>query len=321
MDSEVIASAEAQIVGRTSVTTSIQIPFPPGKNEMTVRIVATDTIEVAGQPAILKLKRPEHVDELAGRLFVLTVGVSQYKFPEYNLTYAATDAKTLATALKNQEGLAFGEVHTQVYTDDKATIENVRIGLEWLQRVATEHDVAVVFFSGHGLKGRRGLYYVTHEGDTEAIQYTCLNWEDIAMSLQKTNAKQTLFLSDACHAGAFAETQLATQADLARQLLEIDRVLVFASSKGEEFSLERPDWGHGAFTKALLEALGGQGDTNTDSSISIMELIEYTKDRVTSLTGHQQHPYLPKTSGFDGKLTISRLPSKSREPGLTSGSD
>ena len=36
-------------------------------------------------------------------------------------------------------------------------------------------------------------------------------------------------------------------------------VLVFAASNGVSESKERADWGHGAFTKAILESL--QGDT------------------------------------------------------------
>ena len=32
--------------------------------------------------------------------------------------------------------------------------------------------------------------------------------------------------------------------------------MTFASSQGREVSLERDDWGNGAFTKALVEGLG-----------------------------------------------------------------
>jgi hypothetical protein len=37
-------------------------------------------------------------------------------------------------------------------------------------------------------------------------------------------------------------------------------VVVFASSTGMQLSLERADWGNGAFTKALLEGLEGEAD-------------------------------------------------------------
>ncbi len=43
-----------------------------------------------------------------------------------------------------------------------------------------------------------------------------------------------------------------------------------AASTGKESSLESPEWGHGAFTLALLEGLGeGKADVNGDEIINI----------------------------------------------------
>ena len=56
--------------------------------------------------------------------------------------------------------------------------------------------------------------------------------------------------------------------DLVRDLLSDDYgVIVMCSSMGREVSLENPDRGHGAFTKALLEGLRGQADYNRDTRI------------------------------------------------------
>ena len=290
-----------------SVRQELTIPFPPGKNSMTLSAIATDSFGLANARTDLVVRRPEHVQELAGRLFVLAVGVAKHKFPEYNLQYPAEDAEAIAEKLKQQEGLTFGEVHVQVYGDDRATLQNVKDGLNWLQRVATPDDVAVVFFSGHGLRGRRGLYYITHDGDAQAVQYTCLNWEDVAKSVKQIKAQQTLFLSDVCHAGAFAKTQLAMQSELAKELQELDRVLVFASSQGDELSVERDDLQHGAFTKAVLEGLSKYGDQNDDGSITVEELTSFTIDRVAGITNGAQNPVLPKQSGYDAELVLARL--------------
>jgi hypothetical protein len=67
--------------------------------------------------------------------------------------------------------------------------------------------------------------------------------------------------------------------------------------------VEHPDWGHGAFTKALIEALGqGQADYSKDGIINLRELDMYIADRVEALTDNQQHPTTQKPS------TISRFP-------------
>ncbi|MEJ0032444.1 MAG: hypothetical protein WDO15_19765 [Bacteroidota bacterium] len=51
---------------------------------------------------------------------------------------------------------------------------------------------------------------------------------------------------------------------------EENGVVIMAASTGKESSLESPEWGHGAFTLALLEGLGeGKADVNGDEIINI----------------------------------------------------
>jgi uncharacterized caspase-like protein len=66
------------------------------------------------------------------------------------------------------------------------------------------------------------------------------------------------------------------------------------SSMGREVSLEKAEWGHGAFTLALTEALQGGADYNKDSTIHLNELDLYVADRVEKLTRGRQHPVTQK---------------------------
>jgi uncharacterized caspase-like protein len=69
-----------------------------------------------------------------------------------------------------------------------------------------------------------------------------------------------LFL-DTCHSGQLGQDvyTLRKQIDNTEALRELSSdeygVVILAASTGREFSLENPDWEHGAFTKALIEAL------------------------------------------------------------------
>ena len=65
---------------------------------------------------------------------------------------------------------------------------------------------------------------------------------------------------------------------------------------GREESQEKDEWGHGAFTKALLEGLDGQADCNKDGAVYLTELDAYVTDRVKVLTKGQQHPTTHKPS-------------------------
>jgi uncharacterized caspase-like protein len=67
--------------------------------------------------------------------------------------------------------------------------------------------------------------------------------------------------------------------------------------------MERKEWGHGAFTKALLEGLEtAAADFSRDGIIYLHELDTYITDRVKILTNGKQHPTTQKPG------TISRFP-------------
>lgn len=284
-----------------------EVDFPPGENTATVRAIASDKFGQQSKPASLVIERPVKVSPVPGRLFVLAVGVSTYRRPDYKLQFCHADAEALADALLGQKGRAFGDVQVQVYTDKQATVTNVEDGLAWLQRSCTPADVAVVLFSGHGIRGERGLYYMTHEANVNGIQYTCLNWETVAKAMKGTQAKQILFLSDVCYAGSFAETQLASQQELAASLRQTAGIMVFTSSRGDEKSLEDRDWKHGAFCKALLEAIDGEADRNGDKKVTVGEIHDYVSPRVVELTKDRQHPELPDLGDFDPELILSHV--------------
>lgn len=285
-------------------------PFPPGQNSATVQAIAIDSYGQRSKVATVDIERSIKVRPVTGRLFVLAVGVSQYSDEKFNLRYCHADAEALAALLMKQKGRAFGDVQVQVYTDKKATVTNVKDGLDWLKRSCTPADVAVVLFSGHGIRRERGLYYVTHEANLEGVQYTCLNWETVAASLKETQAKQVLFLSDACHAGAFGTTTLASQKDISDSLRDKAGVMVFASSRANELSREDPQWQHGAFVKAILEGLAGSADLNRDGKVTVQELQTKTTQRVVELTDGKQHPELPDIGGFDPNLVLATTPAK-----------
>ena len=72
-------------------------------------------------------------------------------------------------------------------------------------------------------------------------------------------------------------------------------VVTFAASQGRETREERPAWGHGAFTQALIEGLGeGKADLLHNGSITVSELDDYIAERVKTLTDGHQHPVMSR---------------------------
>jgi hypothetical protein len=90
-------------------------------------------------------------------------------------------------------------------------------------------------------------------------------------------------------------------------------VTVLASSKGSETSEERDAWGHGAFTKALLDSFNDPAaDTNRNGLISTTGLATYLNRRVPTQTDGKQR------WGSDGsRIAASRRFSRPRPPSKT----
>jgi uncharacterized caspase-like protein len=122
---------------------------------------------------------------------------------------------------------------------------------------------------------------------------------EINRVLNQTVGKLIVFL-DTCHAGGVQGRTVkgSLQADtngVVNELAKAGRgAVVFASSTGNQVSLELDKYQHGAFTAALLEGLAGQADYTRDGTISTDELSLYVSDRVKKLTNGDQMPVTGK---------------------------
>lgn len=253
--------------------------------------------------------------ELMPNLYFLGVGISDYENPKLKLYFCDDDAKAIAEAFQKQEGKLFGKVETTVLTDANATRIAVLDGLGWLEKNATQKDIVILFLAAHGANDSRGNYYLLPtEGDFENLRATGVAWDDFADVLGNLPSKTLMFL-DTCHSGQLGANLMtfasrgdsegiddATEA--IRELTSDENgVVIMAASTGREDSVEHHDWGHGAFTMALLEGIGGVGaDYSKDGIIHLRELDNFVSERVKELTGGIQHPTTVKPS------TISRFP-------------
>jgi uncharacterized caspase-like protein len=70
---------------------------------------------------------------------------------------------------------------------------------------------------------------------------------------------------------------------------------VFASSTGRQVSVERDDWGNGAFTKAIVEGIGlGRADLLGKGVVTTSSLDTFVESRVQELTEGKQSPVMER---------------------------
>jgi WD40 repeat protein len=237
------------------------------------------------------------------KLYVLAVGVSKYKNPDYNLGLAAKDATDFAAVFQKQKGKLYGDVVVKLLTNDGATKDDVIEGLEWLKQQVTSRDVGVMFLAGHGMNDNQGKYFfLPHNANPERLMSTGVAQTDIKDTLNSLAGK-AMFFVDSCHSGnalgsAKTRGMGATTDALVSELSSAENgVIVFSSSTGKQLSQENAEWGNGAFTKAVVEGLSGRADFGKKGKITHKGLDYYVTERVKELTKGQQSPVSISPSG------------------------
>jgi uncharacterized caspase-like protein len=121
---------------------------------------------------------------------------------------------------------------------------------------------------------------------------------------------RVLVLLDACRsAGLIGATSNALPAaDMLKAVLAAGNVTVLTSSTADKISREDEKWGgHGAFTKALLDALSATDEIDLDHNgvISMSELTTYIDKHLKALTNGDQQLGLDQR--FQGDLFLAGL--------------
>jgi len=252
------------------------------------------------QVASLDLQRraPGTPASAAGRrLFVLAVGVSKYRRPEWNLTAAASDAKAFAATMETLQGRLFERVASNVLLDEQATAESVQTAMDTLARQATEDkDVAYVFISGHSMVFNQAFRFLCHDFDADRSRATSIGVGELHDWYQRELKSDAILFADTCHAGGVTRLPGAAPSPW----LGSQRLIIAACGPAAvSFEDER----HGFFAQAILEACGEHRNKADviprDGRLSVDELATYLKDRVASLSGGRQLPlvYDPGVAG------------------------
>ena len=276
---------------RLKKTESWTLRLEPGRH--TIRVVAESEAS-KGYSQVIELEC--RGTEIKPTLYVLAIGISEYTGGGVSrLEYGDSDAKQLADILNDRSKDLFGDIQRKVLTNENATRSAIADGFGWLQRSMKPSDVAVVFYSGHGVQDNVGEFYLFPvDGKRDDIRGTCVSDEFVKQFCEETLGKKVLMI-DACHSGGIdlTPTSRASVEDLAREFSRDEySVIMMASSTGEEVSYEHERWGGGAFTKALTEGLRGEADSTKfpDELISTKELDAYVSEAVVNFTDGRQRP-------------------------------
>ncbi len=281
-----------------SVTFKATVPLTPGPN--VIEVYAYDDRKTRSWEEKVYVTSTG-ASEGASNLYVLAIGVSEYMDQSYNLGYAADDAKSIVDILKSQKDLLYSEIKVHLLTDKEATTKNVLNAMTEIRKTITMNDVLVIFMAGHGVKDKGyKFYFLTHDAQLGDLTSTALGWADFQVMLRDTPARNVIMMLDSCHSGAALDPKspFITADRLIGNIEKKSGVIVISSSTGSEVSIESPEWKHGAFTYALIEALKGKADFIKDKKIFVGEMNLYVPSRVKELTKDRQTPSIPRLENF-----------------------
>jgi WD40 repeat protein len=287
------------------------LPLSTADSQVAITVVAEDADHLTSREA-LHLTHPATAGQ--GVLHVLSVGVSRYANPHFDLKYARSDAEAFGAMWQQHSGGLYKEVRVTRLVDEDATATNVRAALFKLAEQAAAGDCVAIFLSGHGVQDGDRYYFATREIEPthERIEATALPWTALQTALGLIQARRVVLFLDACHSGNALGGMQANSERIAEVLVKRSGVMVFASSRGTEYSYELDDRKHGAFTEALLEGIG-EAKANLDiggqraDTISAEDLLAYLRRRVPQLTNNRQTPACPLIRDFGDAFPLVRV--------------
>ncbi len=301
---ENLVSSETLTRSETELVRRVRLEVLPGIN--VIEAVAYNAARVHSKPAQAVIK-VETADQQRANLFVLSVGVDQYGGAFPDLTYAALDANMFAQKLAAQEGKEYTRVYSKVLLNKDASRKGVLDAIAQFPPMRS-NDMLVLFFSGHGVrarntKGGTEYFFVTAGAARKTVARDGLSWEDVARQIMRLRAGRVVMLLDACHSG---EVSSGASNDKVAGALANKVGIILASSSGNEYSFENREWGHGAFTKALIDGLSGNADFTKNNIIDWSELQLYVTTTVKELTRGAQTPMIPRLEEF-ANFNVARV--------------
>jgi uncharacterized caspase-like protein len=249
----------------------------------------------------------------------LVVSSSRYSDPSLQpLTAPMGDTETLAAVLRDP---AVGAFRVREIVDQPSWVVAEEVERFFSERSLS--DLALFYFSGHGIKDQDGaLYFAAMNTKRELLRSTAVPSDHMVAAMRRCRSRQQVLLLDCCYAGAFSRAML-TKGDERVGVQErfategAGRVVITASDalqyalEGDELQGETT---LSVFTRALVEGIRtGEADQNRDGRVSLDELYDYVYDRVRQVNPNQT----PTTSNLDkrGEIVIALNPHASAAAG------
>lgn len=243
----------------------------------------------------------ENLAKLPSDYRVLSIGISRYEELD-SLDFTASDARRITRAYAEVGGVDENRLSTLVDDESPDISLSGALVTSHVQQFfgkCTSKDVAVFFFSGHGVRLPTGFALAASDFSVDDGQAGAISMESLRETLASCRARSKIVILDCCHSGAFG----AAPNDIAEPFRSVPRCVVVAASRPSEASLETQTLKSGVFTHWLERGLRGAANSKMDGEVDATELFEFVSKGVKQTTSGQQSPAI----AFDQTTEIPRM--------------
>lgn len=226
----------------------------------------------------------------------LLVAVSEYQRPSKmgTLKFPEADAKAIKDVLERADGSGY---QVKLLLGREATANAVLAALKEIAGKGEEGGHLILGFFGHGVQYGADAYFCpydtnlrqrkdedgkgTFDGNIPLLEpdpATMVSMRDMLVAIRLSDAKYKILLADCCrddpHRARGGLTSRAFGADFQASDLPDNAAAFFACSKDEK-AYELDEFGHGAFTKAFLDAFQlAAKPTANELSVALVSRVE-----------------------------------------------
>ena len=145
-------------------------------------------------------------------LYVVSVGIDNYKNRWYNLNYGVSGAQALVAGLSKLGAEIFQNIHVQTILDEQATRSGIEAALERVEEDARPEDTFVFYYAGHGVMDRGStwksadLYLIPADvtqlyGNDSLLAEKAISAMHLREMFRRIEARRQLAIMDLCQSG------------------------------------------------------------------------------------------------------------------------
>lgn len=233
----------------------------------------------------------------------LLIGVSEYgdRIPPH--PEAVNNVAAMQRVLQDPNLGAFEQVETLLNPD----LETMQKAIQQVFAKCGTNDLAVLFFSGHGILDEEGhLYLTTSLTAKDVFQATAVPASSVRHQLNISDAERQLVILDCCYISALAEglPTKSVSVNLKEELGAKGRI-VLTSSTATQTSFEQEEASFSPYTQYLVEGIEtGAADRDGAGLIYVRELHNYAKGKVQEIQPEIEPDIIVDERDVDIVLTV-----------------